>query len=77
MSGWAQRDAEEKEERAAWTEARLKQAHELEEENAKLRQALELFALIGDPADYPKVPKRLDVPFEWCELAKLVLEEQG
>jgi len=42
MSGWAQRDAEEQEERAEWVEARLKLARELEEENEALRKRAEL-----------------------------------
>lgn len=41
MSGWAQREAEEQEERAEWIEARLKRARELEEENEALRKRLE------------------------------------
>lgn len=42
--------------------------------NDKMREALEPFAMIGNPRDYAKRPNRLDVPFEWCERAYRALE---
>jgi len=42
--------------------------------NDKMREALEPFAMIGDPRDYAKRPNRLDVPLEWCERAYRALE---
>lgn len=38
-----------------------------------MMDAVRRFASIGDPADYSVRPKRLDVPFEWCENALAIL----
>lgn len=39
----------------------------------ELEEALRGFANIGDVLDYTIRPRRLDVPFEWCEKARAAL----
>lgn len=55
----------------------MEDCERLKAENAKLRQALEPFALIGNATDYANLPNRLDVPFAWCEAARRALEVVG